>query len=131
MFNTDSDRRDTTIGRFLRGGEFTPTRFFLRLDNGDIVEYKALEAHILVEATPVWQGIAFQIRDAFIMHLAFIGGTQEANMTCFIDHEHVFDRVALLLATVVVLLFLWIFGAVDRSLSTIMPKRGDVGPSLR
>jgi hypothetical protein len=76
------------------------------LNHGDIVAYKALEALILVEATPVWQGLAFQIRDAFIMHLAFIGGTQEAHMTCFIDHEHVFDRVALLLATGVVLWFL-------------------------
>ena len=131
VFDANSHRRDTTIGRLLRGSEFTPTGFFLRLEDADTVEYKTLESHILVEVTAVWQAIALQIRDAFIMHLAFIRGTQEADMTYFIDHEHVFDRVALLLATVVVLLFLWIFGAVDRSLSTIMPKRGDVGPSLR
>ena len=126
VFNTDSDRRDRTIGRFLRWGEFTPTRFFLRLDDGDAVEEKALEAHILVEATAVWQGIALQLRQAFIMRLSFIGGTQEADLTGLIDHEEVLDRVALLLAAVVFLLVLGIGGAVDRSLSAIMPTRGVV-----
>ena len=42
MFNTDSDRRDATISRFLWRGEFTPTRFFLRLDDGEAVEYKTI-----------------------------------------------------------------------------------------
>jgi hypothetical protein len=124
VFNTDSDRRDRAIGRFLRWGEFTPKRFFLRLDNGDTVEDKALETHILVEATAMWQGIALQFSQAFIMCLPFIRGTQEADMTALIDHEEVLDRVALLLAAIVVLLALGIGGAVDRSLSAIMPKRG-------
>ena len=51
-------------------------------------------------------------------------------MTALIDYEEVFDRVAFLLATVEVLLVLGIGGAVDRALSAIMPKRGDVDPSL-
>ena len=124
VFNTDSDRRDRAIGRFLKWGEFTPRRFFLRLDDGDTVEDKALETHILVEATAMWQGIALQFSQAFIMCLPFIRGTQEADMTALIDHEEVLDRVALLLAAVVFLLALGIGGAVDRSLSAIMPKRG-------
>jgi len=130
VFNTNPDRRDTTIGRFLRGREFTPTGFFLRLNDGDVVEHKTLEAHILVEATARWQAIACQIRDTFIMHIAFICGTQEANVTGLIDHEQVFHRVALLLATVMVLLFFWICWAVDGAFSTIMPKRGVEGTSL-
>ncbi len=129
MFNTDSDRRDRMIGRFLRWGEVTSRRFFLRLDNSDPVEDKALEAHILIETTPVREGIALQLCQAFIIGLPFIRGTQEANVTGLIDHEEVLDRVALLLAAVVVLLVLWIGRAVDRSLSTIMPKRGDTGTS--
>jgi hypothetical protein len=124
VFNTDSDRRDRAIGCFLRWGEVTPRRFFLRLDDGDTVEDKALEPHILVEATAMWQGIALQFSQAFIMCLPFIRGTQEADMTALIDHEEVLDRVALLLAAVVVLLALGIGGAVDRSLRAIMPKRG-------
>ena len=38
VFDANSNRRDTTIGRLLRGSEFTPTGFFLRLDDGDAVE---------------------------------------------------------------------------------------------
>ena len=87
----------------------------------------ALEPHVLIETTALWEGIAFQLSQAFIIRLPFIGGTQETNMTSLLDHEEVFDRMALLLAAVVVLLVLWIGGAVDRSLRTIMPKRGDVG----
>jgi hypothetical protein len=124
VFNTDSDRRDRAIGCFLRWGEFTPRRFFLRLDDGHTVEDKALEPHILVEATAMWQGIALQFSQAFIMCLPVIRGTQEADMTALIDHEEVLDRVALLLAAVVFLLALGIGGAVDRSLSAIMPTRG-------
>jgi hypothetical protein len=130
VFNTDSDRRDRTIGRFLRWGEFTPTGFFLRLDDGDPVEAKTLEAHLLVEATAAWQGIALQLSQAFIMRLPFIRGTQEADVTGLIDHEEVLDRVALLLAAVVVLLVLGIGWAVDRSLSAIMPKRGSPGATF-
>jgi hypothetical protein len=124
VFNPDSDRRNSAIGCFLRWGKFTPTRCFLRLDDGDPGEDKALEAHILVEATAVWQGIALQISQVFIIGLPFIRGAQEANVTGLIDHEEVLDRVALLLAAVVVLLVLGIGGAVDWSLSAIMPKRG-------
>jgi hypothetical protein len=125
MFNTNSDRRDRTIGRFLRWGEVTPRRFFLRLDDGDPVEDKALEAHILIETTPMREGIALQLSQAFLIGLPFIRGTQEADVTALIDHEEVLDRVAFLLAAVVCLLVLGIGGAVDRSLSAIMPKRGD------
>jgi len=124
MFNTDSDRRDRTIGRFLRWGEFTPRRFFLRLDDGDPVEEKALEAPILIETTPMREGIALQFSQVFSTGLAFIRGTQEADVTALIDHEEVLDRVAFLFAAVVFLLVLGIGGAMDRSLSAIMPKRG-------
>jgi hypothetical protein len=100
------------------------------LDDGDPVEEKALEAHILVEATAMWQSIALQFSQVFIMCLPFIRGTQEADVTGPIDHEEVLDRVALFLATVVFLLIFWIGGAMDRAFGTIMPTRGDVGASF-
>jgi hypothetical protein len=120
------------IRRFVAfsGGMSSPPQFSLRLDHGDPVEDKALEAQVLVEAAAVWQGIAFQIRAAFIMPRACIRGTQEAHLPGLMDHEQVFDRVALLLATIMVLLCRWSFGPVDQSFSTIMPNRGDVDPSL-
>ena len=112
MFNTDSDRRDRTIGHWLRWSEFTPPRCFLRLDAGDPVEDKTLEAHILVAATAVWQGIALELSPAVIMRLPFRRGTQAAAVTGLIAHEEVFERMAFLLAAVGVLLVLGIGGAV-------------------
>jgi hypothetical protein len=60
------------------------------------------------------------------MLLPLIGGTQEAHMTGLINHAEIFDCVALLLATLVFLLVLGIFGALDWLLRTIMLKRGVV-----
>jgi hypothetical protein len=126
VFDTDSDRRDRTIGRFFPGGEFTAPWFFLGLNNGNPVESKTLKPQILIETTSVGQGIAGQIGQAFIMGFAFTGVAQEVNVTGFVDDQQVFDRVALLLTAVMVLLLLWVFRAMDRPLGTIMPKRGDV-----
>jgi hypothetical protein len=132
VFNTDSDGRDHAIMGFLRWGEFTPPWLFLRLDDRDIVKHKALESHLLIEVTPVWEGITGQLREAFVMCLAFHGLTQEADVTGRIDDEQVFDGVTRLLAAVVVLLVLWIDGVMDRSLSAIMPNRGGLGkPAVR
>ena len=94
------------------------------MDDGDPVEDKALEAPILIETTPEREGIALKLSQAFIIGLPFIRGTQEADVTALINHEEVLDRVALLLAAVVFLLVLGIGGAMDRSLSAIMPTRG-------
>ncbi len=77
------------------------------------MESKALAAYVLVEAAAVGQGIACQSGAALIRHLACIRGTHEANLTGRMDHEQVFDWVARLLATIVVLWFLWICGPVD------------------
>jgi hypothetical protein len=130
VFNTDADGRDPTIGDFLRWSKFPATRFLLGLDNRDVGQDESLEPHILIERTSGGQVIALQLSQDFIVGLPFIGGTQEAHLTGRINHKEVFDRMAFLLAAVVFLLVFWIGWAVDRSLSTIMPKRGDVGPSL-
>ena len=130
MFNADSDRRDPLIGGFLRRTELTPAGSFLGLDDGDAGQDEALKPHILIQITPSGQGVPRQIGHALIMELPFISGTQETNVAGLIDHEEVFERVALLFATIVFLLLLRILRAVDWSLSTIMPKRGGVGISF-
>src|SRR5215475_9724978 len=130
MFNPDADGRNLTIRRLLRRCEFPTTRFLLGLDDRDAVQDESLEAHILIETTSGGQAITLKIRQAFIVGLPFIGGTQEANLTGLIDHEEVFEHVAFLLATVIFLLLFRIFRTVDWPFSTIMPKRGDVVPSL-
>jgi hypothetical protein len=57
VFDTDSNGRDKPIVGFLWWGEFIPTWLFLGLNNRDPVQHKALEAQILIEVTPTWEGI--------------------------------------------------------------------------
>jgi hypothetical protein len=132
VFDTDSNGRDQAIVCFLGWGEFTPRWLFLGLNNRDPVQHKALESHLLIEVTPAWQGITGQLREAFVMFLAFHSVTQEAYVTGLIDDQQVFARVTLLLAAVVFLLVLGIGGAMARSLRASMPQRGGRGtPSGR
>jgi hypothetical protein len=123
VFNTNSDGRNTTIGRLLRRGEFPATRCFLGLDNRDARQDKSLEALILIQATAGWQGIACQLCHALIRGVPFTGVAQEAHVTGLIDHEEVFERVAFLLATVIFLLVLRVFRTLDGSFGPIMEKR--------
>ena len=57
VFNTDSDGGNTTIRRFLRGREFSSRRFFLGLDDRDVLQAESLEALILIQTAARWQGI--------------------------------------------------------------------------
>lgn len=61
VFNTDSDRGNTTIRRFLRGCEFSARRFFLGLDDRDVMQVESLEAFILIQTAARWQGIPSQL----------------------------------------------------------------------
>ena len=124
VFHTDSDGRNTAIGGFLRRREFPSTGFFLGLEYCHIREEESLKACVLIETTTRWQGIARQIRDTFIMGPTFIGGTQKAHMTGLLDHKEVFERVAFLLAAVILLLLLRVFWTLDWSFGPIMKKRG-------
>jgi len=123
VFNTDSDGGNTTIVRFLRRGELTPPGFFRGLEHRHTGQEKSLESRILIETTAGWQRMALQIRDAFIMRPAFIGGTQKANVTGLIDYEEVFERVTFLLATVILLLLFRVFRTLDWSFGPIVKKR--------
>jgi hypothetical protein len=130
VFNPDSDGRNHAIAGLLRWREFPTKGFFLGLHDRQPLTRLPLEAHILIEITSRWEGITFQFREAFLIDLPFISGTQETNLTGLIDDQEVFDGVALLLAAVEFLLVLGIGGAMDRSLRTIMPKRGASGATF-
>jgi hypothetical protein len=123
VFHPDSDGGNTTIRRLLRGREFSSRRFFLGLDDRDVMSAESLDALILIQTAARRQGIPSQLCQALIRGFALIGVVQEANVTRLSDHEEVFERVTLLLAPVI---FLWLFGicrAVDRTFGAIMPKR--------
>jgi hypothetical protein len=94
------------------------------LEDRDAGEKESLEALILIEVTAGWQGIACQLCNALIRRFPFTSVAQEAHVTGLIDHEEVFERMTLLLATVIFLPFLGIFWTLDRAFSPIMPKRG-------
>ena len=130
VFNPHSDGGNTTIGLLLRRGQFPSRWCFLGLHDRHVLQSESLEAFILIQTAARWQGIACQLRQAFLRRFAFTGVAQEANVTGLLDHEKVFERVALLLATVIVLLLLGIFRTLDWSFSTIMPKRGGADPSF-
>jgi hypothetical protein len=129
VFNADADGGNTTIGRLLKRSEFPTTRCFLRLQDRDPRQEESLEALILIQATAGGQGIACQLCNALIGGLAFTGVAQEAHVTGLVDHEDIFERVTLFLATVIFLLVLGIFRAVDGSFGTIMKKKAVWGPA--
>jgi hypothetical protein len=64
--NTDSDGGNTTIRGLLRGCEFSSRGFFLGLDERDVLQIEPLEALILIQLAPSWQGIARQLCQALI-----------------------------------------------------------------
>jgi hypothetical protein len=125
VFNTNSDGGNSTIGRFLRRGEFPSRWYFLGLDDRDARQNKTLEALILIQATAGWQGIACQLRQALISGFPFTRVAQEAHVTGLINHEEVFERVAFLLPTVILVLLLRVFRTLDGAFGPIMKKRAE------
>jgi hypothetical protein len=126
VFNPHSDGRNPTIRGFLRGREFSSRRCFLGLDHGDVLQTESLEALILIQPAARRHCLPSQFCQALIRGFAFIRVTQEAHVTGLVDHEEVFERVTLFLATVIVLRLFGIGRAVDGPFSTIMPTRGVV-----
>ncbi len=126
VFNTHSGRGNSTIGLLLRRGQFPTMWGFLGLDDRDARQAKPLKALILIQATTGWQRIAGQFGNRLISGFTFVGMAQEAHVTGLRDHEEVFERVTLLLATVVFLLLFGIDRALNRTFGTSMPKRGAV-----
>jgi hypothetical protein len=122
--NTDSDGGNAAIGRVRRRGEFTPTGCFLGLTRRHTGQEASLESHLLIETTTGWHRLARQIREALIMRPAFRGGTPKAPVTGLMDHEEGVERVACLLAPVILLLLFRVLRTRDGSCDPIMNNRG-------
>lgn len=125
MFNPNSYGRNPTIHHFLGWSKLPSTWFLLGLEDCDPWQDESLEAFVLIQTAPEGQGIAGHLCHDDIRRSPFTGGTQEANVTCFINQQEVFERVSLLLAAVVFFLLFRIFRPLDRSLGPIVDKRGD------
>jgi hypothetical protein len=66
VLNADSNGGNTTIRCFLRRCKFPSRGFFLGLDDRDVLQAEPLEALILIQPAPSWQGIASQLSQALI-----------------------------------------------------------------
>jgi hypothetical protein len=126
VFNADADGGHATIRGFLRGCQFSSRGLFLGLNDRDVLQGEPLEALILIQTAPHWQGIARQLGQALLRGFAFRGVTQKAHVTRLRDHQEIFARVTRLLAAVIVFLLFGIGRALDRTFSAIRPKRGVV-----
>jgi hypothetical protein len=126
VFNTQSGGGNSPIGLLLRRGQLPARWGFLGLEDRDARQAKPLKTLILIQAAARWQRIAGQFGNGLISGFPFIGMAQEAHVTGLSDHEEVFERVTLLLATVVFLLLFGIGRALNRTFGAIMPKRGVV-----
>jgi hypothetical protein len=126
VFTPHSGGGNAPIALLLRWGQFPARWSFLGLEDGDARQAKTLEALILIQAAARWQGITLFLCQTLIGGFAFSGIAQEADLARLRNHKEVFERVTLLLATVVFLLRFGIERALNRTFGAIMPKRGVV-----
>jgi hypothetical protein len=66
VFNADSDGGNTTIRCVLRGCKFSSRRFFLGLDDRDVLQVEPREALIVIQTAASWQGLASQLCQALL-----------------------------------------------------------------
>ena len=72
MLHNDTNPGDKFILLFFLAGEFSTTRFLLRLMNVDTHNFMALKSRVSVKIAPFRQAGAFFVADFFIVLLAFI-----------------------------------------------------------
>jgi hypothetical protein len=95
-FDLHPNGRDLTIRRKFRGRKLPEPRFFLGLKNRHLRPAEALETLALMQAVPGRQGMAGQLRHTDSRRFAFPDKPQEANLTPFMNHQDVFERMMLL-----------------------------------
>jgi hypothetical protein len=97
--------RNAPVGFFLLLRQSSASRLLAWLRNHHALDRKALKAHILVEHASCWKHVDFIIHQRLVMPFSCICRTQEADLAGLVDQQNVLDRVTLLLAAVILLLF--------------------------
>ena len=134
VFDPDAFAGDGLIRFLLGGGQFTPTRFLLGLVSRRAGWLIALEAGIFPESTAGREEEIGLIHSRFIMLLALTGRAQGLDLAgTFVSDDDILDRVALLLATVVLALAFSVFRALDRAFRAVDDESqvGTGGQDLR
>ena len=127
VLNAHAATRDASIGSFLAAREGSATWLAGRHDNLDVVEREGQEARILEQSTARGSGIGGGLSHPLVMGSPRLGLTQEADGAHGVDQQHIFDRVALVLAAITARLLRRILGTSNAPFGTIMPKRGEAG----
>ena len=110
----------------LRGREFSSRRWFLGLDNGDVLQAESLEALLLIQTAALGQGRGGALCQALLRGFAFSSVAQKTPGTGRMNHAEVLQRVTRLLPTVIVLWLCGLGRAVDWTFSALRPPRGGV-----
>ena len=116
--------RYTTIVLLLLRSQLSTTWLLCWLLNQDSLRCKPLKSHVLIQHTSRRKKVHFFIHKRFVMPSSGIRPTQKVDLALVIDQQNVLDRIALLLATVILSLFIPIYWALDRAFGAIMIKKG-------
>ena len=130
VLDAHATARDAPIGSCLATREGAASRFPGRHDDLNLVERNRQEAQILEQPTTRGQGVWGGLRHPRIVGAAGIGLTEKEDRECRIDQQHVFDRVALVLAAITARLLSRILGALEAPFGAIVAQRGEVGAGI-
>jgi hypothetical protein len=124
VFDPDAFAGDRLIRFLFGGGEFTAAWFLLGLVSRRAEWLIALEAGIFLEPTAGREEEGGLIHGRFIMLLALTSRTQGLDFAgAFGGDDDILDRVALLLATVVLALAFSVFRTLDRAFRAVDDER--------
>lgn len=123
MFDAHADARNPLVLRFFVRGQLASSWLFRWLLCPHSADDQALKAPVLIQDAVNREVVLLLIGHRFIMPTAFVGRTQEVDATIVGNQHQIFDRMLLLLATVMEPLFIRIAGSVYRSFGAIVEKK--------
>ena len=125
VLNTHAAAGDAPIRGFLGARQGSSSRFAGRHDGFHLVKGERQEAQILEQPAACGQGIRRGIGNPLIMSAPRIGRTQKEDGERRVDQQHIFHRVAFLLAAITARLLSRILGTFDAPFGAIVAKRGE------
>ena len=130
VLNAHATAGDAPIRAFLGAAQGPAPRLPGWHDDLHLIECERQEAQILEQPAARGQRVRRRIGNALIVGATSIGVTQKEDRERGIDQQHVFDRVALVLAAITARLFSRLLRAPDAPFSAIVAKRGEAGGSV-
>jgi hypothetical protein len=127
VLNAHATAGDPPIRGFLGAREGPSSRFSGRHDGFNLIEGEGQEAEILEQPAACGQGVRRGIGNPLVMGAPRIGGTQQEDGERRVDQQHIFHRMAFLLAAIIARLLSRILGMLDAPFGAIVATRGEAG----